>query len=363
MLGHELRNPLAPILTALQLMKLRGDVGAERERDVIERQAHHLVRLVDDLLDISRITGGKVQLKRAPVEISEIVADAIDIASPVLEQQSHRLVTSVPEAGLRVDVDANRVAQVVANLLTNAAKYTPVGGRVEVRASAKGRRVVLTVRDNGAGIAPDLLPRIFDPFVQGAQDRNRPQGGLGLGLAIARGLVDAHGGALRATSGGLGKGSEFTLELPQAGGDGGHVEEKRMQRKPIPRTPRLKVLVVDDNRDAAAVLGDALEAAGYVVRIAHDGPSALELAAVLRPDAALLDIGLPVMDGHELGQRLVELMGEPRPKLIALTGYGQDTDRARSREAGFDEHLVKPIDLDRLQAVVSRLLPNTQPQS
>ena len=356
MLGHELRNPLSPILTAVQLMRLRaGDVLA-KERTIIERQVSHMVRLVDDLLDVSRIVRGKVELRRTPLELAQVVATAIETASPLLEERAHKLVTSVPSTGLLVEGDAARLAQVIANLLTNAAKYTPNGGVIEVTASAgEHERVALVVRDNGVGIEPALLPRIFENFVQGRQAIDRAGGGLGLGLAIARNLVEMHGGALRAESEGAGKGSTFILELPLLGGG---AAARRLTLPPLGVTAGLRgrrLLVVDDNRDGAVMLAQALEAIGHIVRVAHDGPSALVAAASFRPEMALLDIGLPVMDGYELARRLRATMGDEAPRLIAITGYGLESDRQRSLDAGFVEHLVKPVDFALLERTLRRL--------
>ncbi len=355
MLGHELRNPLSPMLTALELMKLRGGEAHQRERTIVERQVQHLVRLVDDLLDVSRITRGKVALKRRPVELHEVVASALEMASPLLESRRHRLVTSVPRAGLLVEADPHRLAQVFANLLMNSAKYTEPGGTVEVRGDREASQVVLRVRDSGMGIAPDLLPRVFDLFVQAHSALDRSQGGLGLGLTIVRTLVQMHGGVVRVASAGQGKGSEFTVELPA-------LDASALVPRPPPPTtaPRgslavaQRVLGVDDNVDAAEALGEALSALGYSTATAFDGPGALDAAAKEPPQVAFLDIGLPVMDGYELARRLRELLG-PSVKLVALTGYGQDHDRARSLDAGFDEHLVKPVELARIEALLHRV--------
>jgi signal transduction histidine kinase len=351
MLGHELRNPLAPMRTALQLMRLRG--SESREQDVLDRQVNHLSRLVDDLLDVSRITRGKIELNRRPVELSEVVLRAMEIASPVLEHSHHELVIDVPRRDLGVDVDPERMAQVVSNLLTNAAKYSDARSRIHVTGKRAGESVVLSVKDEGSGIAPEMLSRVFEAFVQQPQTLDRSRGGLGLGLAIVKSLVEQHGGSVRVHSLGLGHGSEFIVELPW---------------DPSVRTPRSepktsfeasstsgqqkRVLVVDDNEDAAVMLQHALGSLGYQVEVALDGPSALSVCQSFSPDVALLDIGLPVMDGYELAERLRELLVAsgrvPHLRLLAVTGYGQETDRSRSAGAGFNEHLVKPIDLGRL---------------
>ena len=349
MLGHELRNPLAPILTALQLMRLRGIGGAEREREVIERQVRHLVGLVDDLLDVSRITRGKIQLRRQPVDLTDCVARAIEMTSPAIEERRHTLLVDVPR-GLMAQGDPPRLAQVFANLLTNAAKYTDAGGRIRVSGWQEGSSVVLAVADNGSGITPEMMPRLFDLFAQERQELDRSQGGLGLGLAIVRGLVEAHGGTVRADSPGPGKGSTFTVSLPAA--------EAVTPVAPAPVQPveavpgGRAVLLVDDNRDAADLLAESLRALGHVVEVATDGPAALELIRTFRPDVALLDLGLPVMDGFELAARLKANPESSGVALIAVTGYGQDVDRRRSREAGFHAHLVKPVDVHALDSVI-----------
>jgi len=355
MLGHELRNPLAPIVTALQIMKLRGDTASNREQQVIERQVQHLVRLVDDLLDVSRITRGKIELKQEPVELSSVAAKAVEIASPLFEQRRHYLTVDIPRTGLRTLGDPVRLAQVVANLLTNAAKYTEPGGNISIRARREPDLVVLIVEDTGTGITPELLPRIFDMFVQGPRSTDRSQGGLGLGLALVRSLVELHGGSVQARSEGSGRGSTFEIRLPALPAPAGMDE---------PSAPKLVVqqaalrpadlLVVDDNQDAADVLAEALRAAGHNVRVAYNGPTALTLVEQFQPAVAILDIGLPVMDGYELAARLREF--RPTTRLLAVTGYGQERDQERSRAAGFDQHLIKPVDPTRLVALVDRML-------
>jgi signal transduction histidine kinase len=353
MLGHELRNPLAPITTALYLMRLRHQGIAEKERGVIERQVEHLVRLVDDLLDVSRLTQGKVELRRQRVEVSEIVAKAIETASPLLEQHGHHLAVDVPPSGLAVDGDVTRLGQVIANLLINAAKYTRSGGRIAVEGARRGAEIVLAVRDDGIGIDREMLPKIFDLFMQERQALDRSQGGLGLGLAIVRSLIAMHGGSVSAHSAGRGHGSEFTVRLPAAvlqvaEDDAGGAAPAEEPASAKGAADALRILVVDDNTDAAVVLAEWLSAVGHTTRIAHDGPSALRIAQELEPDVAVVDIGLPVMDGYELARRLRALPALERLHLIAVTGYGQSEDRLRSREAGFDEHLVKPIQPEHL---------------
>ena len=351
MLGHELRNPLSPIVTALHLMKMRDGADGHHERTVIERQVTHLLRLVDDLLDISRITRGKIHLNKEQLEIAQVVGKAIELSSPLLEQHHHHLAIGVPDQGLAIDGDATRLAQVVSNLLNNAAKYTPPGGHIEIASVRKAERIVLTVRDNGIGISAEMQPRVFDPFAQERQDIDRSAGGLGLGLAIVKSLVTIHDGTVAVASQGPGKGSLFTVELPAAA--------PRSASEPVPPEPPSarqysgsgqRVLVVDDNVDAAEMLAELLREIGYATSVAHDGPVALELARTFRPDIALIDIGLPVMDGYEVARQLRTMLDGAR--LIAVTGYGQQGDRDRSHNAGFDAHLVKPVSLDVLSAAL-----------
>jgi signal transduction histidine kinase len=356
MLGHELRNPLSPIVTALQLMKLQGPDASERARAVIERQVTHLTRLVDDLLDVSRIARGKVELKADLVEISEVVAKAIEMASPLLEQRNHALAVQVPRRGLLVDADITRLSQVISNLLTNAAKYTPSGGHITILGEAVDHEVILRVRDTGIGITPDVLPHIFDLFVQERQAIDRAQGGLGIGLTIVRNLVERHGGTVQVKSDGQGRGSEFTIRLPRATWAEQSESIPRgleIDRLAVPKDGAPRVLIVDDNEDGAEMLSLILSQKGYDTRVAHDAPGALEIAAQFKPATAFIDIGLPVMDGYELAERL---RAEPLLsgiRLIALTGYGQESDRQRGRQAGFDEHLVKPVDITAVEAAAA----------
>ncbi len=359
MLGHELRNPLSPILTALQLMKLRGGVGSERERTVIERQVSHLTRLVDDLLDVSRIARGKVELNEKVVEIADVVAKAIEMASPLLDQRTHTVEVTVQRRGLRVKGDPVRLNQIVTNLVTNAAKYTPPGGHIAIRGTEEGRQVVLRVRDTGIGIALDVLPRVFDLFVQERQAIDRSQGGLGLGLTIVRNLVERHGGTVSAHSDGPGTGSEFVVRLPSANiaatSEDPPAADPVHERLIAPANRSVRILVVDDSVDAAEMLAAALSARGYETRVAHDAPAALRIAADFRPAIALLDIGLPVMDGYELAACLRGLPELNGVTLIALTGYGQESDRQKTRIAGFQHHLVKPVDLDAIDALLGEV--------
>ena len=342
MLGHELRNPLAPIVTALDLMKLRSSSPTSREEQVIERQVEHLVRLVDDLLDVSRITRGKVELHCRPIDLQAAVVKAVEMAAPLFEQRRHRFRVDVPTAGMRLFADVARLAQIISNLLTNAARYTPPGGSIALTARRDGDFVVLSVADSGIGIEPALLPHVFDLFVQGERSMERPEGGMGIGLTLVQNLVRLHGGTVQAVSAGSGKGSEFIVRLPAIADD---VARRAPSVPPPPlatSAPR-RIIVVDDNVDAADLTAELLARAGHEVHVAHDGPAALSLAERVRPDVALLDIGLPVMNGYELAGRLRDIFGPRTPRLIAITGYGQDHDHARSEAAGFDDHLVKPV--------------------
>ena len=357
MLGHELRNPLSPIATALQLMKLRGDTRTLKEQQVIERQVNHLIRLVDDLLDVSRITRGKVELRKERVDVADVVAKAVEMASDLLEQRNHQLSIEVPSGRLWVDGDPVRLAQVVANLLTNAARYTERGGKVEVRARREGHEIVIRVKDNGMGISPDLLPRIFDLFIQGHRTSDRAQGGLGLGLALVKNLIGLHGGSVMALSAGLGRGSEFVIRLPAVATSVAEVSESAgsdpEHRPARPGGNGTRILVVDDNNDAADSLAELLRDAGHDVAVAYSPVAALELAESFRPEVAVIDIGLPVMDGYELAARLRANTLTASCRLIALTGYGQSGDLARSKAGGFQHHLVKPVDIAKLTELVA----------
>ncbi len=351
MLGHELRNPLAPIATALHLARLRGSLTA-REQEVIERQVQHLSRLVDDLLDVSRLAQGKVKMDRKPLELGRAIARAIEMASPLLDECQHHLTRQVPQQGLLVNGDEGRLAQVFANLLTNAARYTPSGGQLGIRAKNTGDAIEVQVSDDGTGIAPDLLPHIWESFIQGARSSPR-EGGLGLGLALVRSFVTLHGGQVEAQSAGPGKGSTFIITLPACQTDdviAVAVASPNLTSTPTPR----KVLIVDDNADAAEMLAEYARMRGYEVATAGDGPEALRLAETFKPDVALLDIGLPMMDGFELAGNLQATLGAEVP-LFALTGYGQDQDRERSAAAGFCRHFVKPVGIDEVMQAIAEV--------
>jgi PAS domain S-box-containing protein len=345
MLGHELRNPLSPIVTALQLMRMRGDTGTEREQAIIQRQVQHLVRLVDDLLDISKITRGKIELKKEWLSLSEVLTKAVEMSSPLLEQRNHRLAVDLP-AHIQLHADAVRVAQVVSNLLTNAARYTDIGGDIVLSArQVEGAAIEICVKDNGTGISAEMLPRVFDIFFQGTRTVSRSEGGLGIGLALVKNLVQLHGGSVHAFSDGPGRGSEFVVRLPVAAAD--VPPGVRPVADESCTSPRgLRLLLVDDNVDAADTLASLLRADGHDIVVAHDPAAALECIQWFVPDVAILDIGLPVMDGYELLAHLREKAELGACCFVALTGYGQYADRERSREAGFHEHFVKPVDPD-----------------
>ncbi|HVV51937.1 MAG TPA: hybrid sensor histidine kinase/response regulator [Polyangia bacterium] len=348
MLGHELRNPLAPIATAVEL--LRRNPTAVRERNVIDRHVQHLSRIVDDLLDISRVTRGHVELRREYVPLASILERAVEIATPLIARNGHRLeVASAADVTLRGDLV--RLAQIFGNLLTNAAKFTPPGGKIEVLVERPPGRVRVTVRDNGSGIARDQLARIFEPFVQADRERDALRGGLGLGLAIVNNLVQRHGGTVSVESEGRGRGAAFTVDLPTAVG----AERPRETAPPQPAGARagVRILVVDDNVDLAELLSEALQEEGFQTSVAHDGRGALATWRSFLPHAGVLDVGLPDVDGYELARALRAEHG-PGATLIAATGYGQPTDRSRAADAGFDCHLVKPVNVHDLVVVLDQ---------
>jgi len=351
MLGHELRNPLAPVLTALELMRLRGEASSQREREIIERQVRHLTRLVEDLFDVSRLRRGRVELRQRPFEIIRSIEKAVEISSRLLTDRGHKLTIDVSAVGLVVDGDETRLAQVFANLLANAANYSNRPGHIVLRGSVESGMVVVRCEDDGMGIGPDLLPRVFDLFKQGQQSLDRRRGGLGLGLAVAKTLVELHGGTIEAASDGPGQGSVFTVRLPVAT----PASADPVSQQPRAVTPRAggRVLVVDDNRDAAQLLAETLRFGGFEVATAFDGIEALQTLKTFRADVAILDIGLPSMNGLELARQLRDVDATRAIRLIALTGYGQKADFSASTAAGFDLHLVKPVTTDVLLAAVS----------
>lgn len=349
LLGHELRNPLAPIRNALQIFRIPDADAEAREtaRGIMERQVEQIIRLVDDLLDIARIMRGKIELRRAPLDLETVVARAIETVRPLLDADQHTLTVSV-DPGLRVHADAVRLSQVLGNLLTNAGRYTPHGGRITLTTGRDGDQVVMRIRDNGIGISADMLPRLFDMFFQAERRGGNSRGGMGIGLALVRGLVELHGGTVTANSAGPGHGSEFVVRLPLLCEESEALVPATNPESPASEPPR-RVLVVDDNADAAESLALLLRLRGHEVSVAHDGAEAVALADVLRPDLAFLDLVMPEMDGLELARRLRAHPGLDSLTLIALTGWSQPEDQVRSLQAGFDLHVVKPLEPQALR--------------
>jgi CheY-like chemotaxis protein/two-component sensor histidine kinase len=343
MLAHELRNPLAPIRNALSLVQIEGlDIDrAGWAMDMIQRQVDHMVRLVDDLLDVSRATQGKIKLRTARVELAKVVAHGIETARPLIDQQQHRLSVTLPQEPIWLEGDEIRLAQIVANLLNNASKYTDHGGSISLSAVRLDQQIVLRIRDTGIGIAPDVLPRIFDLFTQADGSLDRAHGGLGIGLCLVQKLVNLHGGVVQAHSDGPGKGSEFVVKLPIAAPP----PEPPSEPGEFEATPSYRILIVDDNVDAATTLSMMFEFWKHEVRVVHDGQAALDMADSYQPDLVLLDIGLPGKNGYEVAQELRHRPAFEQTLLVAITGYGQADDRRASEDAGFDRHLVKPVEI------------------
>jgi PAS domain S-box-containing protein len=355
-LAHELRNPRAPISNALHILRLSGELppAAERVRDIMERQVTHMVRLVDDLLEVSRITRGKIELRREPLDLAAVIESAVDTSRPLITVANHQLAISMPPDVLTVDGDSMRLAQVIANLLNNAAKYTPEGGQIWLTTRREANEAVISVRDTGAGIPAEVLPRIFEMFAQGDRTLNRAQGGLGIGLTLAKSLVQLHGGRIEARSEGLGKGSEFIVHLPLSATMPKLIMPTPSRRTAEPLPPR-QILVVDDAPAAAYILGKLLEKLGQQVRTAQSASTALECIRDDRPDVIISDIAMPNVNGYELAQRLRSHRELDGVVLVALTGYGQDSDRQRALDAGFDHHLVKPVSVEALEQLLSSL--------
>jgi PAS domain S-box-containing protein len=359
MLAHELRNPLGAITNAAQLLKQLGppEGNLRWARDVIERQAAHLARIVDDLLDVSRISRGQIILRREPILLASAVSLALETAGPLMESRSQRFSSAAAADAIWVEGDATRLAQVIENLLSNASRYTEPGGAISLVLQREASDAVVKVRDTGIGIAAEILPRVFDLFVQAERTPDRAPGGLGLGLTLARRLTEMHGGRLEAFSAGPGQGSEFVVRLPLLAEEPRAETHARPGSVRVQETVKRRILVVDDNADSAEALALALCVTGHEVRMAADGPSALVAAVEFRPQVVLLDIGLPGMDGYEVGRQLREERACEGTVLVALTGYGQDDDRRRSRAAGFDHHLVKPVTPDAILAVLRPARP------
>ncbi len=360
-LAHELRNPLAPLRNGLQIMRLAaGEPQAiDDARKLMERQVAHMVRLIDDLMDVSRITRGKLELRREKVKIASVIHAAVETSRPLVESLGHRLTVTLPEAPVVVDADPTRLAQVLSNLLNNAAKYTEPGGVIALTVECQATAVAVSVRDNGIGIPPEMLPQIFDMFTQVDGSLGKSQGGLGIGLTLVRKLVEMHGGSVEARSAGHGSGSEFLIRLPVVEA----LDPLTLSPEPEPvasiPTASRRVLVVDDNRDSAETLAQLLDLLGHETRTAFDGAEAVACADAFRPDVILLDIGLPVMSGYEVAALIRQRDWSEPVLIVALTGWGQDADRLRSKEAGIDRHLVKPVDPAALQAMLAEERPGS----
>jgi two-component system, chemotaxis family, CheB/CheR fusion protein len=355
-LAHELRNPLAPIRNSLAILELTGGLGpaAERIREMMERQVNHMVRLVDDLLEISRIRRGTIELRKERIELATMVRGAVEISTPFIEASRHQLAITLPSEPVTLDGDPVRLTQVIANLLNNAAKYNKQPGKIWLTAQRQGTDVVLSVRDTGIGISADMLPRVFEMFTQVDQSEARGQGGLGIGLALVENLVRMHGGSVEARSEGPARGSEFVVRLPLAAKALAPSQQEAERLHSATLAPR-RILLVDDNRDVADSLATLLQFLGADVHLVNDGPSALESLSIFKPHVVLLDIGMPEMNGYEVARQIRqqhEFRGVP---LVALTGWGQEEDRRRTTEAGFQHHLVKPVALDTLQALLLSL--------
>jgi signal transduction histidine kinase len=353
-LAHELRNPLAPIRNSVDILRLSGHSMPVPTPivETMDRQVGHMVRLVDDLLEVSRITRGKIELRKEPIELRTAIEVAVETSRPLIDAARHRLTVDLPQEPLNVEADPTRLAQVFANLLNNAAKYTEDGGDLHLRAERQGGEAVISVRDTGVGIAPAHLASVFDMFVQGRGGHPRMPGGLGIGLTLVRTLVEMHGGSVAARSDGPGKGSEFTVRLPLSAAP--FSEEKRRAAAPAAAAMLPRVLVVDDNRDAADSLGSLLGILGADVHVVHDGQAALDAFGAYRPALVFLDLGMPEMDGFEVARRMRARPDYDGVRLVALTGWGQEKDRRQTAAAGFDEHLVKPPEIDALQALLAR---------
>jgi two-component system CheB/CheR fusion protein len=343
MLAHELRNPLAAIGYAMQLLSGSPEQLA-LATEITERQVRQLTHLIDDLLDVSRITTNRIQLRKEPVDAGVLVNRAVGSARPAIEERRHRLALDVASQEMPLFADPTRVEQVIVNLLTNAAKYTPEGGDISLKAYPENGHAVIKVKDSGVGIPPDMLPRVFELFMQVDPTLDRTAGGLGIGLTVVRHLTEMHGGMVTATSEGLGKGSEFAVRLPLSAMRGA---QATLAAAPSIR-PGLRVMVVDDNVDTARALSLLLKKLGCTTHEVHDGPPVVEAAKSFQPDAILLDIGLPGLDGYEIARRIRQTPKLSSIRLVAVSGYGQQQDREKSREAGFDCHLVKPVQFDAL---------------
>lgn len=353
MLAHELRNPLAPVRYALEIMRMAPDRPVPEDlRSMLERQVVHLVRLIDDLLDISRVSRGKIDLRKESIDLDTALQAAIEASQPLIEAQQHTLTVEKPVEPVWLEADLTRLAQVLSNLLNNAAKYTPDGGQIGLTVTKMEDKVMISVSDNGSGIPPEMLPRIFELFTQLDHGHARAQGGLGIGLALSRQLVEMHGGTVTVQSEGVGRGSVFTVELP--------VLEKKVQEESLPQPDEeemraLQVLVVDDNVSSADTTGQILKMLGHQVTVVHNGREAVDVAREQHPEVIMLDIGMPGMNGYDVCRELRQDPAFQQTLFVAQTGWGQERDRERTREAGFDHHLTKPIDFKELTALLAKV--------
>lgn len=360
LLAHELRNPLAPVRNSLQVLRLTGDQAVrERAEKVMARQLGHMVRLIDDLLDVSRINRNKMELRIARITLADVVSSAVETARPAVEEAGHELTIQLPADPVMLDADLTRLAQVFANLLTNSAKYTERGGRIALRAVQTGAEVVVTVEDSGIGIPEESLRTIFNMFSQVDRKMERTGGGLGIGLALVQGLVEMHGGSVMAASAGIGKGSQFTVRLPIVPAPKQPASTPASEPR-SPSGPPRRILVVDDNRDAAESMAEMLRLLGHTVDVAYDGLHAVAQAATFRPEVVLMDVGMPSLNGLDATRRIRAQPGGKEMTIIALTGFGQASDRLRSSQAGCDGHLVKPVTFDALNQLLTRLKAPTR---
>ena len=356
-LAHELRNPLAPIRNAVHMLRLRGsdDMQLSWIRGIIERQVSHMAHLLDDLLDVSRIGQQKLELRRSRVTLDRILHAAIEVSRPQWEQHGQQFDLSVRAGPIYVNADQERMVQAFSNLLNNAAKYTDRGGRISLTVSEEAGQAVVSIRDTGIGISPEMLPRIFQLFSQDQPALERSKGGLGIGLSIVRTIVEMHGGTVEARSEGLGRGAEFVVRLPIEGRRAGNL----VRTAPVPPQRRLRILVADDNHDTAESLAVLLEMMGHQVQVAYDGQEALQAAASLEPELALVDLGMPKLNGYQVAERL--RTGSPRTVLVAVTGWGQPADVQRAQRAGFHHHLVKPVEPERLSSLLATVSSQSPP--
>jgi two-component system CheB/CheR fusion protein len=354
MLAHELRNPLAPIRNGLHILRMPGVARStvERAQSMMEQQVRNLIRLVDDLLDVSRITRGKIHLQKEKIDLAAVVGNAVETVRPLVELQRHQLSISLPQESVTLEADPTRIEQIIANMLSNAAKFTEPGGHIWLTAGRENSEVVLRIRDTGIGISDALLPCIFDMFTQADRTLDRPQGGLGIGLTLVRQLVHLHGGSVLAHSDGPGKGSEFIVRLPPPPEQAPELSPPPLATGPA-KNGSLRVLVVEDEAIVAEMLIMLLKLWGHAVQGVHEGPAALAAIATFAPEVILCDLGLPGMDGYELARQVRHREGANKPVLVAITGYGQEEDKRRAQAAGFDHHMTKPVDPNVLEALLA----------